>query len=346
MQEYWEYEDARLKEYNDELDEPGDVVIFEIPFRRSLILYEFDKVTYFQEYDSYKLRRTEERKQLIVNKFPSCIAFHYYLSQRGPSANNESGYFLHLKDTWEAIVFVLYALTWGEVRSKNISLSDADVYYSSNPVARFNSKILLTDAIKQKLENIKAIIQHSVNKGHNLLCEQHISFDLLNDLFQLQNNRNDFSHSAAPSPIQAREELVVIEPLMDSVLSRLSFLADVDFVRFDTFSTACRFEIFKGHSLNKEYETIRVDNSRLTYVMNDPGNIIFAKWQSELYSVSPFLHFVNDTMGYETYLSVFKGRRDSKFWYEPLKLRNEVSFDTLQTRFDAEKVELQQLFVS
>ncbi len=47
----------------------------------------------------------------------------------------------------------------------------------------------------------------------------------------------------------------------------------------------------------------------------------------------------------ETYLCFYKGKRDNKYWYEPIKIRNEKTFDSLQSRFEAEKDEAKNLVV-
>ena len=79
--------------------------------------------------------------------------------------------------------------------------------------------------------------------------------------------------------------------------------------------------------------------------MTNPGEVIFARWDDEIFSLSPFLHFLNDTTGHETYLCFFKGKKDGRYWYEPIKVRAEMVFDPLHNRFDAEYTELYGLFV-
>jgi chlorite dismutase len=79
--------------------------------------------------------------------------------------------------------------------------------------------------------------------------------------------------------------------------------------------------------------------------MTNPGDVIFAKWDDDIFSLSPFLHFLNDATGHETYLCFYKGKRDGKYWYEPVKVRTEIVFDPLHGRFDAEHAELVKLLV-
>jgi hypothetical protein len=79
--------------------------------------------------------------------------------------------------------------------------------------------------------------------------------------------------------------------------------------------------------------------------MTHPGEMIFAQWHEELISLSPFLHFLNDTTGHETYLCFFKGKKDGKYWYEPIKVRTETTFETCHARFDTEYTQLAGLMV-
>jgi len=72
---------------------------------------------------------------------------------------------------------------------------------------------------------------------------------------------------------------------------------------------------------------------------------LFVLWDSECFSLSPFLHFDKDATGHESYLCFYKGKKQSKYWYEPVKIRIEKTFDHLQARFEAEKDEIFRLLV-
>lgn len=344
-----ELDDLRYEEYvdfNQSIDDEGIVTILNTPFRASEILFTLQKETYRIALTDFENQQTEELKQLAFNVLPDCIAYNYWLSQRGPNSNNPIAKFLHLKDSWEAVIFTLNALVWGEVRAKGIDLKTADVYHSGQPHQRFNSRVLLSDELKQILENVKAVVNFSTANGLNLKCGDFITLELIETLYELQNNRNHFSHTATPTREQAEEELNSVTPLFRTVLKNLRFFEDISILRFDSFTTSCRFQTFKAHSLNREFEeAVGIDIAQQVYVMTNPGEVIFAKWEADIFSLSPFMHYLHDTTGHETYLSVYKGKRESKFWYEPVKVRNNICYDPLQARFDAEKVELQTLIV-
>lgn len=323
--------------FNQSIDnEIGEINIYGEELLPSYVLFELKKETYRIALTDFLEREFEELQELVFDRFPALIAYNYRLSVRGPGANDPVKKFLHLKDAWEGSINILNALSFGEIRTKGVDLKTANVFHSGNPNLHFNSKIILTDEPKQKLENIRAIVKFSTDNSLGLKIEQ-ISLATLDYLYELQNNRNQFSHTATPTKEQAEEELEVVQPLFDNIIRELRFLSSINIVRFDSYTIKCRFEIFKGHYLNKEYEDISMTTSQLGVVMENPGEVIFAQWDDEIFSLSPFLHFLSDTTGHETYLCFYKGRKQSKYWYEPIKIRTEKTFDRLQPRFEAEK---------
>ncbi|MEN6332413.1 MAG: hypothetical protein ABFD57_10535 [Smithella sp.] len=333
-------------EFNQTIDEEiGDIVIYGEKLSASYILYELKYETYRIAFTDYLDRKFEDLQERTFDDYPPLIAFNYRSAMRGPGSNDSVRKFLHLKDAWEGAINILNALVFGEIRAKSITLKSAQVYHSGNPNMHFNSKIIRTDELKQRLENVRAIINYSAASSLGLTCEKHVSPSLLDNLYSLQDNRNHFSHSATPTKEQAEVELKVVMPIVNKVLEELQFMENITFLRFELFDTKCRFETFRGHHLNKDFDNINVDSAKLGYVMTNLGQVVFARWNDEFFSVSPFLHYLNDTSGYETYLCFYKGKKNGKYCYEPIKMRNEITFDHLQARFDTELQELVNLMV-
>ena len=110
MSNSFKYEDEECKRFNDSLDEEGSVDIAGIAFQRSRILYELASNTYFDAYNEFQEQEFEDLKQTVFDSYPACVAYNFRLSERGEGANDPVRKLLHLKDSWEAIVFVLYAL--------------------------------------------------------------------------------------------------------------------------------------------------------------------------------------------------------------------------------------------
>jgi hypothetical protein len=343
------YEEDECKQFNDSLDEEGSVVIASIPFQRSRILFELANTTYFEAYYEFKDQEFQELKQTCFETYPACIAYNFRLSERGEGANDPVRKLLHLKDSWEAIIFVLYALVMGEVRFRNLDMKTAQILISQgtagNPIySNFNTDRVLSDAIKQKIQNIKAIILHCKNNHLGFKCEE-IDDTLLDDLLFLQDIRNDISHHTAPTREQAEAELAKVIPLFQKMLSKTKFLERCNILRFDSYSSSCRCESFNGHSLNREYGNYLFHDSQRTIVLSLGQEQLFVNWDEECFSLSPFLHFDRDNSGHESYLCFYKRNKNGKYWFEPVKIRTEKSFDHIQPRFETEKNDLIRLLV-
>ena len=194
----------------------------------------------------------------------------------------------------------------------------------------------MSDAIKQKIQNIKGIIVHGKANSLGFKFEE-IDESLCDDLLCLQDIRNDISHHTAPTREQAESELQQVSPIFREMLTKTRFLENCNILRFESFSSSCRCETFNGHSLNREYENPSLTDPQKAYVIELGQEQLFVVWETECFSVSPFLHFAKDATGHESYLCFFKCRKQGKYWYEPVKIRTESAFDALQTRFEAEK---------
>lgn len=342
------YDDKKCQRFNESLDQEGLVKIANFSELPSRILYEMDPVAYEEALSEFRQQDYEELKLKVYELYPPCIAFNFRLSEKGEGAADPVRKLLHLKDTWENIIFVLYAIVWGEIRHKNIDLKTCQVFkhFDTTNTALyewFTSKRLLSDALKVKIHNIKAIVEFSKSNNLNLKCET-ISTELLDKLLELQEIRNDISHHATPTKEQAEEELKLIIPLFQEMLAETRFLEDIKILRFENFTKKCKCEIFIGHSLNKEFGDFDFGTNN-ALVIGLGQDSLFIEWEGEIFGLSPFLHFDRDNSGHESYLSVYKGKRNSKYWFEPVKTRKEITFDHLTVRFDSEKDILVNLIV-
>ena len=342
------YEHERYQRFNESLDEVGTIQIAGTEFLPSRILYEMEPIGYVEAYQEFQDTEFERLKDTVYNQYPSCIAYNFRLSEKGEGASDPVRKLLHLKDTWESIAFVLYAIVWGEIRHKGIDLKAAQVFISmganGNPVYEpFNTRKLLSDALKTKIQNIKAVVEYSRANGLGLKCEE-IEPDLLDKLLALQDIRNDISHHTAPTREEAEAELLQVIPLFKEMLMMTEFLAECKILRFESYTTKCRCEEFNGHYLNKEFGDFDFAANQ-AFVLGLGQEQLFIKWDNEIFSLSPFLHFLKDAVGRETYLSFFKGKKEGKYWFEPITKRDEISFDPLQARFDGEQAVLINLIV-
>ncbi len=152
------YEHKRYQRFNESLDEVGTVQIAGTEFLPSRILYEMEPIGYVEAYQEFQDTEFERLKDTVYNQYPSCIAYNFRLSEKGEGASDPVRKLLHLKDTWESIAFVLYAIVWGEIRHKGIDLKAAQVLVGTSPTGavyrNFNTDRLISDALKIKIQNL------------------------------------------------------------------------------------------------------------------------------------------------------------------------------------------------
>ncbi len=341
MSDELQYADQRYQRFNESLDEEGDVTIANIPFQPSRILFELAQETYKDAYNEFLEQDFNDLQQIVFDYYPACIAYNYRLSERGEGADDPVRKLLHLKDTWESIVFVLYALVLGEVRNKAIDMKTAQHFVSIDPdgnsiYASFNARKILSDALKQKIQNIKGMILHGKANSLGFKFEE-IDESLCEDLLSLQDIRNDISHHTAPTREQAETELLQVLPIFRDMLTKTRFFENCKILRFESFSSNCRCQTFNGHYLNREYDSPHFSETQRNYVIGLGQDQLFVVWDAECFGLSPFLHFVGDTTGHESFLCCYKKKKEGKYWYEPIKIRIEETFDVLQARFEVEK---------
>ena len=204
------YEDNA--KFNDYLD--GEYELVEIAgqeFRPSEVLYEMSKGSYTIALQEFKEKEISDLKQTIFNNFPTPIAVCFYRFENGFENNIQRLHFL--RDTWESVINFLHALVIGNFRYKCLNIADSGV--------KFND--LFTDKISIKLLTIERLLQFAENADLNLECNDFIPIDTIQDMRELNRERNEFSHSAALSENQARK--IIIENI-DEVQSLLMSLMD------------------------------------------------------------------------------------------------------------------------
>ena len=65
---------------------------------------------------------------------------------------------------------------------------------------------------------------------------------------------------------------------------------------------------------------------------------VIRPWDEAYFSLSPFIHSCEGfKWPWKSYVCFYNMKKDGKYWYEPVKIRDEKTFDALQSRFEAEK---------
>jgi hypothetical protein len=296
------YEDNSY--FNQWFDEQYDGLEVEegvIYFSRSAseILFEMDKVAYETALNAFLSDQLEALKQSIFENFPSPVAYYFYRADRGSENSIQRLHFL--RDTWEALVFLLYAIVMGEARFVGVPLDQASI----------RMRDIRSDRLSTKLRVMREVLQAAQRSGIVLHSRSLITEDLLQRITDLNRVRNGFSHSAALSTKQAQELFTEYLPEVMSVLQSIGDLENITLMRFagnegdDIHALNC--EVFSGFGLVKEFRKIQIEDQQLAESGSclNRDNIIVAN-DDRIYSLSPFVHFQEDEAGHHTELCFYK----------------------------------------
>lgn len=320
-------------DFNEELDKLYTVEIASFTFRASQVLQTMDPEGYRLALQDFRQQRLENFKEVISNQFPAPVAYHFYRTEWGYENDIQR---LHcLRDVWESLVYVLYALVIGEFRCAHIPLQ----------TSRGTMEHLLSNTMNDKLGTITDLLNFASNQGYDLACSALIDVEIIEKIRELNRVRNGFSHSAAISEEQARQLFDVYYDQVLSILQQVEALGNVTLIRFAGYGRQpreYRFETFVGHAMTRTYlkQNLSQDQYNACVDYLHPDNIL-ALFKDRIYSVSPFLHFVSRDEGHQTRLCFYKTRRGGHFHYEVLGEVREQPFQ--QAVFANEVNELQAL---
>ena len=288
-------------QYNEWLDElyaekSGQLDILGFKPRPCFVLFTLSPETYQASFDDFQRQREEELKELVFSDFPSPIAHYFYRFENG--YENDLQRLLLLRDSWEAVIDVLHAITIAECRFLTLSLPE--------PIA---FKDLLSDSVAQRLLNIERIVACAKGRRIHLEVEDIISMSTLQLMRELNQSRNAFSHSAAQSELQARTWIGECYEDVINVLDDLRGLANVRIGRHigQIDATTLRCEIFRGHGFTKTINSISLTNDQVReshrYLQN--GQVL-AFCPQRVIGLRPLVHYREDAHGHTTKLCMFR----------------------------------------
>lgn len=320
------------QDFNDDFDSSNqEVKIGLLSFKPSQVLYNMDYGTYLLELDAYKQRIDADIKEIILYEYPLPIAFYFHQAENAYNNNNHR--LQLLRSTWEAIIFTLYALVVGEARSRGLPLRNiAQPNAQGNPDLSFND--YFSDRLSQKLLIIERILTYNQANNSCLLCANVISIPVIQKIRNLNQERNEFMHVAAISEEQAGTSYTSLFPDVLDVLKELRELEFVDIMHFIQVADAVtnlRCEIFNGHGLARNIKTISVTAAQLGQLGNQlNAQNILAKYQGEVFSITPFLHFHPEANGNSTNLCYFKRKAaNARYEFEIVSRSEAIEFERL-----------------
>lgn len=270
-------------------------------FLPSLVLYKMDEEAYHAARLDFEQQQIDELKDIIFNKFPTPIAHSFFRLERG--YENDLQRLLLLRDTWESLIYVLYALCVGEYRCARLSMSGTKISMSD----------LLSNKIHDRLSVMSQLLEAGEENGYDLAVSDLLSVELVERLRNLNQRRNGFSHEAAKSDEQARQLLAESYGDVLGTLQEFKPLQEVTLMRWvgqdgDVHNLRC--EIFESHATTKNIKPQRINDQQLSTCSRYLNNrTVLAKIGDKIFSLSPFLHWVSDKTGHDTRLCYYKTKK-------------------------------------
>ena len=325
-------------EFNEYLasDTNNLVCIAGITFSSSDALYRLDYDAYVGALNDYKEDRETALKENIAYEYPTPIAYYFQQAEDGYDNNNHR--LQLLRSTWESIIFTLYAIVVGEARSRAIDLRPVGNNFTDYFSDRLGTKLLL----------IERIINHCVKNGIIIDSHQIISIPTIQKIRNLNQERNEFLHTAALSEQQAALRFTELLPDVLDVLKDLRELEFVDIMRFTQIvgtPTELRCEVFNGHAMARKHKTVTITISQLVAIGDGLNTVsLIVSYNNQIYNVSPFLHFRSEANGNATSLCYYKKRQPNSMYEFEVMSRAE-SFELPCMQFDVRVNELRDLTI-
>lgn len=295
-------------EYDVWLDEQyGSLDVGDSTFAASTVLRGLEPVSYGVMYGQY----LEERKQEIEAQrqefgetveyyFPTPIAYNFHQVMHGfQNANQRLDM---LRDVWELLIHVIYALVVGEYRSRNLPMQGAD----------FRRNQVYSDKLADKLEIVEKLLTHGDKAGHDLATARVVPVTVVGRLRDLNRLRNEFAHSVARSEREANADFEQHFGEVLDALQDLAALRDVKLMRWlqsQSDIATFRHEHYSGYATSPTKiasTTIEATQIGVVHPFLNRQNVL-AQIDDRLFSVAPFLHF--EPVGNSTHLCYFKNKK-------------------------------------
>ena len=300
------------EEFNLDLDDSENAIrIFDIPFRPSEVLFKMQKDTYRIALTDFQNRQSEEFKQKVYDTYPTPIAYYFRQTHFGYLNNNNR--LQLLRSTWEAMIFVLYAVVIGEARKKSFPLRLAGIREAD----------LYNFSVDKKLSIVEKILNYDIASTFCLKCGTLFDVIEIVKIKQLNYQRNGFQHSAALSEEQAGALFAELVPEVIGALKSIASIANIEIFHFintegNPFAIKC--ETFIGQSPNRTLKTYIISATQLAFTGVELSSLnVLAKIDDDIFSISPFLHFKSDDDGHLTnlcYLHQYNPDNALEFKYE------------------------------
>jgi hypothetical protein len=285
-------------EFNEWLNSKYGVVRFvtrdgEYTYDAADVLFKTDRKAYFELFNT-DFQNTEaisdplaapeyvNLRRKVCDNYPPMIA---YSCNRTFDSVKYKERLERLRDVWETAVHVSHALIIGEYRFRRLKFSDAGV----------KLKLLFSDSINQRVENVRNMLDGATTCGARLLCHDLVPLAVLDGIAGLNSDvRNEISHVQSLSEWQAKALFAEILPKVRDVLLNLEKLEGMGVRRLLGIKASIyemEFEEFAGHASRPQTRLVELEQAQLGQwgpALHDRNTLTEA--QGKLWTLSPFIH--------------------------------------------------------
>lgn len=324
---------ARDNDFDDYINAEGPVVIAGREFLRSNILAS-DPEYYTEALLEWRQQQLDELLDTATERFPYPIAHCLYRYLNSALSENERLQFL--KDTWESIIALIYALTVTEVRAHGNTIA-----VTTTKVRDFK-RYLDSQNVRERLEVVRVAYESSADLP---LLRSTVSREAVDQMIRLNAHRNeDFAHLGTLNERQSSALIMELEPEVYSMLREVSALEQVEIVRFDRMGRKRAegiFETFLGHASTRTVETRVISPQMAAAFSQRSANEVFLTSGEEVFPLSPII-VKRDAKGHRSELAFMKKRRvedgRSIFTFEAFGVAEEFEDDSAELAADLDSI--------
>lgn len=279
--------------------------------------------------------------ETVCSEFPSPVAVPYHQFLHGPRDLTKR--LLRMRDTWEGMIHLLWALVIAE--GVRMGIDEHSVTLLDGGFRRqLRAKDLRADSLAVRIAVVDGLIEHWLDRRVQSPVADLIPFGVCDELRRLNAVRNGFSHMGAPSHSQARRLIDESAPLLHESLVDLLQLREVQLLRLGRITPGipptAEVEPLIGHARSRSVQDLPLVGQAVQLVMR-AGRVgdldrVLAKIGSHVRDLSPYFYCCDDDMGHHTRLLFFKKRRDGICHFEVVGESHTVESEATlhQTEFE------------
>lgn len=191
---------------------------------------------------------------------------------------------------------------------------------------------------------MQSIIEKLILEENEINCTQ-IPLKVLNNLYEINQIRNELRHSGTLSEDQYEVKYQPANELLKNMIIGLSFLEECRILKLEKYEKGkLHCALFNGDSSVAKYINMELNNDTKAYVLDLEPDELFVSWNEICFSISPFLHYKAEYDGHESIICTYKRLSESEFVFEHSKTKQEERFTSLSLRFNKQRELLKEIF--